>query len=311
MDSDATRKDGEDEDVMAQVIRQNNELSNEGFEEVVDDDLETLEGEEIEEEIPEEVVAEEVEEEVKPLTIKVDGEVKDVTPEEVADRLGVDPENISDKNMVEYQKQVAADVRFNELDKKSKALAAKEKELEAKAKAIPAKEEAPVDLSELHQQYADAVLTDDIKAQEKAFDALIAAKVSSQGTNTAEIMQQATIATQKILYDNEVKKAQKKFALEHKDILANPILNNAVNTEAQKVWEADKGKDPWDVLDTAAKNVRQAFGKPEVKPHPKKTSAKPIKAAAAKADIGKDKPPPPTRKQTVASMVADREAGLR
>ena len=225
--------------VMDQITaRRNQELSEELGEPIVEE----------EEEPP--VEEKRIPDEAAEVTVRVDGVESKVTEAEIR----------------EYQKQKAADARLEEASAKAQELADREAELVARENAFAARE----------QELAAAELVDDVDDSELAKD-LIAKVFAEDEAGVTDVIKKVrrvqqpaaaptapevsddavNLAVERTLKGRERKEAIQKFAEAYPTLDSNAGLRYAVDAQTIVERQADPDASVWDIIDRAAKHVKQ------------------------------------------------------
>lgn len=321
------------DDVMAQILANRKEgLKHEGTE--LDTDLEVPEV--VEEEPDEEVVADAEGEEVvdsdpnegetDSIKVKVDGEEFDVSPKQIRD----------------YQVNIAADRRLKEANRiKAEAevekirLQKKFKELEQQNAEEGRKAFTTEDARTLMKSMFDEEDPDKVaELLNKLTPETSEEKTLEQPSfDPKQVFEMVSKAVDQKTYLNEADEADQYFREHYSKYAKNPVMFGAVQTRISQLAEVDSDVGPMQLMKQAVTDVKADLKKlgvndidEEVKTQNdsktnerlevKKKSAKKVVhgKAQAKANINKEKAPPPTRQTIVAQIVADRNnalAGIR
>ena len=261
-----------------------------------------------------------------------DGEAgKEVKPEgetEVAIKVdGEEVPGVTEKDIREYQKHLAADKRLEDVNARSKELDLRAQNVaNAEAQAARLIEDAKSKQKsnkvaindDVAKDLSNAILTEDNAAVAKILGQVVQSvqvDTPAQNNQPLDIDKAVATAIQADRYKTQEKEARNKFATEHSDIAGKPLLLKMVNERVAELWQANNEAEPWDLFDRAANDVRDEVGlAKEVKPptpQHKKTQVPSVpKRASGRVSINRELPPPKTIKQTVASIVADRNARL-
>ena len=271
-------------------------------EEAADEPSEEVSGEE--EPAPAEAVEADPVPSVEEVTVKINGEKKVVPLTDV---------------VAAYQKDGAADKRLQQASLVEKSLTEREQALKRREDEFDAKVRVPeapaVDRKANVTELREAIYDGD----EDALDAALEKVLPENEQPVAQPIDEAAIvakATQKALYQIELGNAVKKFEDEYADLADNPRLSDWVDQETEVVMRDNPDMTPWEVLETAAKTVQtqvdtmlkkkdagKELDKSErVEAKKKAQAATPPVAPAARAEIGKDAPPPPTRQGVIQQM---------
>ncbi len=228
------------------------------------------------------------------ITVKIDGEELQVTPQQIA----------------EYQKNRAADVRIDEASALQKAneeraaeLDRREAELVERQESTPATPAVPdADISELSKQLTQAVFDEDHAAVADIMVQLRAPKTDVVRQDPVDV----GAAVSQELFRREQKKAIGRFEEEYEVLAKDTALRSAVNERSKIEGQEDPDADVWTILDRSAKHVvndlTQKFGGKT--PANDMESRKQRKAAAGDAVKAKTSGKAPVRKPEAPKVSA-------
>lgn len=265
---------------------------------------------------------EEGEGESPPKTISItgsDGKVYEV-PADGRVKMKVDGEDIEetvDSVVRGHQKGAAGDRRLQQaaemtrvLEQRAHALSLKEQEFLRQMKTADQKKAAGTLSSDAHKDTAkkliDALLdADEETAAELLGNVLAGSQPEQKGVDPDAIRRMVNDGVNEMTKARELKDAQARFAKEYKDLHEDAYLFNLVDAETVKVMAETPSATPWEIIETAAKRVsewRAKNGPAKTKP----SVRRPPTPASGRASIGKDAPPPPTRKDILEEMKLSR-----
>jgi hypothetical protein len=268
---------------------------------------------------PAEVVEEEVEEEV---TVKINGREKKVSRAKVDEAGGVDA----------YQKRAAAAEELRlakeerhklqdmeaQLNEKARQLQAYETQISQRAVQQPAASPPPNEgeMKQLAGKYHEAILNGDIDVANDLLIKLQGAR--QQATPDGDAIARRAVAEARAAMDAERKaerqqafelerqEAVARFESEFTDIADDPELRDFADMKTIKIMQAHPEWRPGKVIDEAARQVREALGKPQVKAEPSdkieaKRSMTNVRGGSARA-TPRPAPQPPSRSQFVENL---------
>lgn len=239
---------------------------------------------------------------------------------------GVESE-VTEKEIQEYQKQKAADVRLDELSRERAAFekekeetrkrleqekADREKFLAAEALKIAQAADDVDDAEELAEKLISSVFEEDKKSaaeiirklkSKRDVTAIPAAAPAIQKIDSSEISR----AVESALDMKERQKASKRFDVEYKELASKKALRAEVNERTIIEMQADPGASYWEVIDRAAKFVKADLAKTLGMEEVKKVDDDPLKTefdrrAANKKELG-------STVKTAATVKASLETG--
>lgn len=264
-------------------------------------------------------VSEEVHVDAEEVTVKVHGKEKKVKKSKVDEAGGVDV----------YQKRLAAEEDMKLAATEKRRLAEYEAQLTAKARQLQQYEQSiqqrakqqpatsPPDAGEMKQlakKYHEAILDGDIDQADELL-------LKLQGARTATPMDADVIARkavaeakaammaerrneQKARFESERKEAVARFESEYSDIAENPELREWADQKTIKIMQANPDWTPTQIIDEAARQVREATGM-KASPPSSKTEAKrtmtTVRGGSARA-IPKAAPKPASPSQYVENL---------
>jgi hypothetical protein len=245
------------------------------------------------------------------ITIKVDGEEKQVSQEELV------------RN---FQKEQAGARRLTEAAQREKQLNEREALLNQREQSVvaapPATPAPTFDMTKA-QELSDALLTEDTEKVAEIMNSLTPGQ-DSFAVSPEAVRKAAIEAVRTEQYNKDLKDAQAKFATEFKELDSNERVREMVNQECLRVHKEDSSRTPWEIISKAAANVKEdlsAFGGGEAPPAPPAEPAGSVTAkkraaagsvatnrAASRAPMGSKQPAPPaTRKSVVQEMIESRK----
>lgn len=221
-----------------------------------------------------------------------------------------------------YQKNGSADSRLNQAALVEKSLTERESDLQRREKEFNTKIRVPevsVETSEDRRANVVALREAIYDGEEEALDAALDKVIPHAEQPTAPAVDEVALAakvTNETLYRIDLGKAVERYEEEYPDLATNPRLRQWVDEETEVIQKEDPNLSAWDVLDKAAKSVQSQvddmlkkkelgadLNKPERDEAKQKLAdATPPAAPAAKATIGEDPAPPPSRQDVIKSM---------
>jgi hypothetical protein len=267
---------------------------------------------------PTETIEEKVETPDEPIQPDVDMEGK------VSVKIDGEEKVVSVKDLVaEYQKGEAANSRFYKVSEAEKSVkeredvvGRRETEFDAKARVPVVPEVASADRKEKVVALREAIYDGDEDSLDAAIESVL---VPTTAAPVAPVIDVSSVASE-TMARIELREAVKKYEGEYPDLAKNTRLRSWVDDETEVILRDNPGMSAWDVIDKAAKSVQDQvkgildtgnFGEKldsaERKAAKKKASSTDVPLApSAKASIGEDPAPPPTRSDIIKGMKEDR-----
>lgn len=237
-------------------------------------------------------------------TLKINGEEKQYTEEQV---------------LAIAQKQEAADARLQEASRRIREIEQREAELEARASSQPSaqdvgNQESSEELKKMSREYHEALLDGD---DERADELLIQIQNAGrqQPTQTIDPDQLANEVYQKSEQlkaakerQAQVEAAQNFFKEEYGDIAGNPNLYNLADQITARLMQENPSLSPMELVTAAGDEVRETIGSNKVSRTERKRKAAGGMRGSNARRAGKPQPKAKTRADVLNDMRAGRGA---
>lgn len=275
-----------------------------------------------------EELALELEELPETVEVKVDGEVSQVTSDEINERLGTEGK-IDQQKIAEFQKHRTADTRLEDAAKVTKAneqqaseLAQREAEL-AVLRETPVGE-APAEIDpEMVAKLTDAILTEDHSETATVLSEIVNSArgpAQTQPTSAQDIDNAVERSLAARDYKDDLAVGQAEVKKKYGHLVGDSVLQAAIDSKAAEIFNADKTKKASEILIEAAEAVNQsilsATKTPESKTdiiNKKKQGAAASHSAPAASSTRAPAPETkaaPSTQSVVAGMIASRNDKL-